>query len=131
MDIALLIIRIVLGVTIIGHGTQKLFGWFGGNGLVKTANFFESLSIKPGIPMVYLATLSEMIGGLFFALGFLTTLAAVLIIGTMVVAIITLTGKNGYWITDNGAEYNILIITVCVAVIISGPGIYAFDYVIF
>lgn len=131
MDIALLLIRMVLGVTIIGHGTQKLFGWFGGNGLGETAKFFESLGIKPGIPMVYLATLSEMIGGLFFALGFLTPLAAILIIGTMIVAIITVTGKNGYWITDNGAEYNILIITVCVAVIISGPGIYAFDYYIF
>ncbi|MBM7599539.1 putative oxidoreductase [Virgibacillus halotolerans] len=131
MDIALLLIRIVLGLTIIGHGTQKLFGWFGGNGLFNTAKFFESLGIKPGIFMVYLATLSEMIGGLFFVLGFLTPLAAILIAGTMVVAIITVTGKNGYWITANGAEYNILIITICIAMIISGPGIYAFDYFIF
>ena len=130
MDIAsigLLVIRVVLGLTFAAHGAQKLFGWFGGHGIDGTGGFFESVGIKPGKPMAVLAGLGELGGGLFFALGLLTPLAALVITATMLVAIFTVTGKNGYWITANGYEYNVAIIAVAVGVALTGAGAYSVD----
>ncbi|AEP84954.1 conserved hypothetical protein [Bacillus spizizenii TU-B-10] len=81
--------------------------------------------------MAFFAALSEIGGGLLLALGLLTPLASIMIIAAMVAAIITVTGRNGYWITNNGAEYNILIIFVAIAIIIVGPGKYSLDYLLF
>ncbi|MDF2519272.1 MAG: hypothetical protein K0R59_4568 [Sphingobacterium sp.] len=131
MNVGLLIIRIVLGVTMAGHGTQKLFGWFGGHGIKGTGGFFESIGIKPGVIMAVCAGLSELGGGLLFALGLLTPLAALIIVGTMVVATITVSGKNGYWITENGFEYNFLIIIVVIGIALIGAGAYSLDAIIF
>lgn len=131
MSLGLLIIRIVLGVTFAGHGTQKLFGWFGGHGIKGTGGFFDSIGIKPGIAMATMAGLSELVGGILFAIGLLTPLAALLITGTMVIAIATVHGKNGYWVTVNGFEYNLLIIAVVVGVAFIGAGQYSFDALIF
>jgi len=134
MDIAsigLLLIRIVFGLTFAAHGTQKLFGWFGGYGIEGTGGFFESVGIKPGKPMAVLAGLGELGGGLLFALGLLTPLAAVIISVTMLVAIITVTGKNGYWATAEGYEYSVAIIAVAVGVALTGPGAYALDALLF
>ncbi len=131
MNLGLLIIRIVLGVTFAGHGTQKLFGWFGGHGIKGTAGFFESIGVKPGAFMAIMAGLSELIGGALFVLGLLTPLAALFITGTMVVAIATVHGKNGYWITENGFEYNLLIIVVVIGIALIGAGAYSLDSLIF
>lgn len=134
MDIAsigLLVIRLVFGLTFAAHGTQKLFGWFGGYGIEGTGGFFESIGIKPGKPMAVLAGLGEFGGGLFFALGLLTPLAAVAITVTMLVAIFTVTGKKGYWATADGYEYNVAIIAVAVGVALTGPGAFALDALLF
>lgn len=131
MNLGLLIIRLVLGITFIGHGAQKLFGWFGGHGVKGTAGFFESIGIKPGVFMAIMAGLSEFAGGALFALGLLTPLAAVLITGTMIVAIATVHGKNGYWVTGNGYEYNLLITAVVVGVALIGAGSYGLDSILF
>ncbi|WP_429774470.1 DoxX family membrane protein [Bacillus velezensis] len=64
-------------------------------------------------------------------IGLFTPLASLFIIVIMAAAIITVTGRNGYWINNNGAEYNILIITVSIAIIIIGPGIYSLDHLLF
>ncbi len=64
------------------------------------------------------------------ALGLLTPLGALLIAATMVVAIAKVTGKKGYWVSKNGWEYNFLIIVVCIALILIGPGTYALDHAI-
>jgi putative oxidoreductase len=130
MDIAsigLLVIRIVFGLTFAAHGTQKLFGWFGGYGIEGTGGFFESIGIKPGKPMAVLAGLGELGGGLLFSLGLLTPLAALVIAVTMLVAIVTVAGKNGYWATANGSEYNWAIIAVALGIALTGPGAYSFD----
>jgi putative oxidoreductase len=131
VGLGLLIIRIVLGVTFVGHGAQKLFGWFGGHGIKGTGGFFESIGVKPGKVMAILAGLSELVGGALFAVGLLTPLSALLITGTMVVAIATVHGKNGYWVTGNGFEYNLLIIAVVIGVALVGAGQYSFDAIIF
>ena len=69
INIGLLIIRVVIGVIFMGHGAQKLFGWFGGYGIKGTGGWFESIGIKPGTTMALLAGLTELIGGILFTIG--------------------------------------------------------------
>ena len=95
LDIGLFIIRLIIGVLFIGHGAQKLFGWFGGHGLKGTAGWLESMNMKPAMLMAVMAGLSELVGGILFVLGLLTPLAGLLIAGTMVVAIAKVHGANG------------------------------------
>ncbi|PTM56530.1 DoxX family protein [Desmospora activa] len=124
LDLGLLIIRLVIGLTMAGHGAQKLFGWFGGHGIKGTGGFFESIGIKPGTTMAVLAGLSELIGGLLFAAGVLTPVAALLIVGTMLVAIVKVHGKSGFWVSEGGIEYNLILIAIAVGVALTGPGAY-------
>jgi putative oxidoreductase len=130
-SLGLLIIRLVFGLTLAAYGTQKLLGWFGGYGLAGTAGFFDSIGIKPGRTMAFLAGAAEICGGLLFALGLLTPLAAAIMTVTMLVAIFTVTGKKGYWITASGCEYNVAIIVVAVGVALAGPGSLALDAPLF
>lgn len=130
MDLGLLIIRLVVGLSFAGHGAQKLFGSFGGYGLKGTGGFFESIGIKPGVLMAFLAGAGELVGGLFFAAGLFTPFASALIVIPMLVAIFTVHGKNGYWITSNGFEYNLALIAIAVGVALTGPGAYALDALI-
>ncbi|CEH30342.1 oxidoreductase [Aneurinibacillus migulanus] len=131
MSVGLLIIRLVIGLTFVGHGAQKLFGWFGGHGLKGTAGWLESIGVKPGVLMAFLAGAGELVGGLLFAAGFLTPVGALLIVVTMLVAIFTVHGKNGYWATESGFEYNAILIAVAIGVALIGPGSYALDAIVF
>ncbi|MBH9967325.1 oxidoreductase [Bacillus sp. MKU004] len=131
LSLGLLIIRLVIGVLFIGHGAQKLFGWFGGHGLKGTGGWFESIGMKPGVTLALLAGLSEFVGGLLFVLGLLTPLAGILIAATMLMAIIKVHGQNGIWVTSNGYEYNLTLIAVAIGVALIGPGQYALDAFLF
>ncbi|MFL8935253.1 DoxX family protein [Rossellomorea oryzaecorticis] len=131
LSLGLLIIRLVIGVLFIGHGAQKLFGWFGGHGLKGTGGWFESIGMKPGVTLALLAGLSEFVGGLLFVLGLLTPLAGILIAATMLMAIIKVHGQNGIWVTSNGYEYNLTLIAVAIGVALIGPGQYALDAILF
>ncbi|HEU4965425.1 MAG TPA: DoxX family protein [Bacilli bacterium] len=124
MNLGLLIIRLIIGLTFAGHGAQKLFGWFGGHGLKGTGGWLESIGVKPGVLMALLAGLAELLGGLAFAAGVLVPWAAAAIVLTMLVAIFTVHGKNGYWSTQNGFEYNLALIAVAIGVALIGPGAY-------
>jgi putative oxidoreductase len=131
IDIGLLIIRLVIGLLFIGHGAQKLFGWFGGYGLKGTGGWMESLGLKPGVTMALMAGLTELIGGILFALGLLTPLAGLMIAGTMVMAIVKVHGQNGLWSTQNGYEYNLTLLAVAIGIALIGPGQYALDALLF
>ncbi|MCM3067728.1 DoxX family protein [Priestia flexa] len=131
ISIGLLLIRLVIGLSFMAHGAQKLFGWFGGHGLKGTGGWFESIGMKPGARMALIAGLSELVGGALFAVGFLTPLAALMIAGTMLIAIIKVHGPNGYWATQNGYEYNLTLLVVAISIAIIGPGYYAIDALIF
>ena len=122
IDLGLLILRLVFGLTFAAHGTQKLFGWFGGYGLAGTGSWMESIGLKPGKTMAALAGLMELAGGLLLAAGVLTEVAVVLIVATMLVAIAKVHGSKGYWSTNGGYELNLAIIAVAVAVALTGPG---------
>lgn len=130
-DLGLLIVRLVVGLLFVGHGAQKLFGWFGGYGIKGTGGWLESIGVKPGATMAVLAGLSEFGGGILFALGFVTPVGAALIIITMLVAIAKVHGTNGLWATANGYELNLLYIVIALAVALIGAGSYSLDAIIF
>ncbi|MFC4620025.1 DoxX family protein [Camelliibacillus cellulosilyticus] len=125
--IGILMIRLIVGLSFIGHGCQKLFGSFGGHGVKGTGEFFASVGVKPGPLMAIMAGLSELVGGVLFALGLFTPFATLLIAVTMLVAIFKVSGPNGYWITQNGFEYNLMLIIVVLGVSFTGPGAYSLD----
>ncbi|WP_226678354.1 DoxX family protein [Mesobacillus jeotgali] len=131
MDLGLLIIRLVIGILFIGHGAQKLFGWFGGYGLKGTGGWFDSIGMKPGVTMALLAGLAELLGGILLAVGLLTPLAALMIAGTMLMAIIKVHAPNGLWSTSNGYEYNLTLMAVAIGLALIGPGKYAIDTMLF
>ncbi|MEF3313185.1 DoxX family protein [Paenibacillus sp. GYB004] len=115
------------GLLFAGHGAQKLFGWFGGHGLKGTGGFMESLGMRPGLQMAFMAGLLELAGGLLFALGLFTPVAAACIVITMLVAIVKVHGRNGLWVTSGGIEYNLVLIAVALTVAMSGAGAYSLD----
>lgn len=80
MSLGLLIIRLVIGITFIGHGAQKLFGWFGGHGLKGTGGWMESIGLKPDVFMAFMAGSAELLGGFLFAAGVFTSVGALFMI---------------------------------------------------
>jgi putative oxidoreductase len=96
MNPGLLILRLVVGVLFVGHGAQKLFGWFGGHGREGTGSFFESLGLRPGR---------------LIALGLLTPVAPALLIAVMSVAVATVHWSKGVWATGGGFEYNLVLVS--------------------
>jgi putative oxidoreductase len=128
MAYGILFLRVVVGLTLFAHGSQKLFGWFGGHGPRGTAGFFGSLGFRRehALPMAVVAGLSEA-AGLLFALGFVTPFAALGMASVMVVAVGSIHYRNGFWATSGGYEYNLLIWAVAVAVAAAGPGRFSID----
>src|SRR6201995_3871104 len=102
MKIGRLLLRTAVGGFFVGHGTQKLFGWFGGYGLDATAGAFESLGLGPGKRHATTAGLAETAGGAGIILGAATPLASSVLIATMLTAIHRVHLKNGPWATNQG-----------------------------
>jgi putative oxidoreductase len=126
MDTALLLLRVAVGLLLIGHGTQKLFGWFGGYGLAGTGGFFHQVGFRPGKPMAALAGLGEAGGGLLLALGLLTPLAGAAVVGTLLVAASTHLDK-GVWGANGGYELPLLYAVVGAGIALAGPGAVSLD----
>ena len=121
-DVALLVLRLVVGLLFVGHGTQKLFGWFGGYGVAGTGQWLESVGIKPGKLMAAMAGASELGAGLLLILGLFIPIAALLIIATMLMSIVKVSGKNGLWVQNGGFEYNLVLIAVAAVLTLTGAG---------
>src|SRR4051794_11724127 len=130
MDLALFVLRIVVGGLFAAHGAQKLFGSFGGHGIAGTGQFFEGLGLRPGERHARAAGLGEFGGGLLLVLGFLTPLGAAAIIGVMTVAILTVHAPKGWQATEGGYEYNVVLGTVAFALAAAGPGSWSIDHAI-
>jgi putative oxidoreductase len=126
MATGLLLLRIVAGLTIAAHGSQKLFGWFGGSGLNGTAESFESLGFRPPAVMAFLAALGE-ISGVLFAAGFLTPLAALAMATVMLNAIESVHWRNGFFAATGGYEFNLQLLAIAVAIAMTGPGRFPLD----
>src|SRR5215213_3403069 len=125
IDVGLLVLRLVLGVIFIGHGAQKLFGSFGGPGISGFAKMLEQLGVKPAKPMAILAGLAEFVGGILVILGFLTPLAALALIGVMIVALPTVRLENCPFNTSAGYEFNLARAVMALTRLIIGAGAYS------
>ncbi len=130
MTLGLLILRLVVGLTMAAHGAQKLFGWFGGYGLTGPGGFLEKLGFIPGGRNALFAGLAEFSGGLLLALGLATPVAAMLIISVMFVAVATVHVKNGYFNSNQGYEYNLLLAVAALSIAIIGAGPASLDAVL-
>ncbi|MFD9409867.1 DoxX family protein [Streptomyces sp. NPDC059989] len=124
-DAGLLLLRLVLGLTMAAHGTQKLFGWFGGGGISGTGQFFTASGYPAGDAMAVLAGLTETLGGLGLAVGLLTPLAGAAIVGTLINAIAV--HGAGSFFAPKGIEYELLLTAGAAALALTGPGRYAVD----
>lgn len=127
MKLGALLIRAVVGPLFFGHGSQKLFGWFGGYGLEGTGGFFETLGLRPGKRHAAAAGAAEAVGGALLTLGLLTPVASTLVSGTMVTAIRKVHASKGPWVTEGGFEYNAVLIALMTALAENGPGALALD----
>jgi len=122
MKIGRLLLRLALGGFFIGHGTQKLFGWFGGHGPDGTAQFFEKLGLRPGRHHALAAGAAEAGGGAMILTGFATPFAASALTATMLTAINRVHFKNGPWASNGGYEYNVVLIAAALTLAEIGPG---------
>ncbi|MEI6388718.1 MAG: DoxX family protein [Spirochaetota bacterium] len=129
--IGLLVLRVILGLGFAAHGSQKLFGWFGGYGIKGTGGWLESIGIKPGALFAILTGAGEMASGIGIAAGFLSPVSAGVMILVMLVAIFTSHIKKGYWGTAGGYEYNLLIIAAALALALTGAGPLSIDAILF
>src|SRR5467141_1519910 len=117
----LLVLRLVVGLTIAAHGAQKLFGVWGGPGMNGWTQVVQRLRMRPARPLAWIAALSEFGGGLLLALGLLSPLGNLAIIGSMLVAIATVHLSKGFWVTKGGFEFNLTLIGAAAALAITGP----------
>jgi putative oxidoreductase len=122
MKIGRLIVRLVVGGLFIGHGTQKLFGWFGGPGPDGTEQMMHRLDMHPARNNALAAGATETAGGALLALGTATPLAAAGLIGVMITAIRKVHAPNGPWVAKGGYEYNLVLIAALLALVDGGPG---------
>lgn len=127
MKLGRLIARGVIGGIFIGHGTQKLFGWFDGPGLEGATQMMDKLGLRPGRRNAVAASVAETAGGAMLAAGFLTPLAGATLIGTMITAIRKVHGPNGPWNSDGGYEFNLALIAATLAIVDGGPGPLSLD----
>jgi putative oxidoreductase len=104
LDWGLLAARLIVGLALAAHGSQKLFGWFGGGGIKPTGGFFETLGFRPGAVFAVAAGSSEFLGGLLIALGLAGPVGPALVLATMLVAAVTVHLANGFWNSDSGWE---------------------------
>lgn len=122
MKFARLAARLLIGGLFVGHGTQKLKGWFGGPGIEGTTGMMESLDLHPPRRHAIAAGAAETAGGALLAAGLLTPLASATLIGVMVTAIRKVHLPNGPWVTKGGYEYNLVLIAALLALAEDGPG---------
>jgi putative oxidoreductase len=127
MNAGLLIVRVVVGLLMAAHGSQKLFGWFGGYGLTGTGGFFEGIGFRPGRFFAAAAGAAEFGGGLLVALGLLGPVGPALMVSVMVVAAISVHLPGGVFASTNGVEVPLLYGVVGAALALTGPGQYSLD----
>lgn len=127
LSLGVLILRLVVGLTLAGHGAQKLFGWFEGSGFEKLVQGYQKQGYRPPWLWACLVVLGELGGGLSLALGFLTPLGAAGGFGVMVMAIVKVHWKNGFWNSKRGIEFPLSLLASCVAIGLTGPESYSLD----
>lgn len=121
LDLAILVLRLGLGVMFVAHGLQMAFGMFGGSGVTGFSKMLSSLGFSPAIFWAYLAAYTVLIGGLFLILGILTRVSAFFLLIFIVVAAVKVHWSKGFFLPA-GFEYTFIIACVCLALLLLGPG---------
>jgi putative oxidoreductase len=130
LDAGLLVVRLVVGLLMAAHGSQKLFGWFGGHGIAGTGMYFESIGFRPGRLFAELAAVTELVSGLLVVLGFLGPVGPALMLSVMIVAAVSVHWKNGLFASANGIELSLFYATAAVGLALIGYGKYSLDAVL-
>ncbi len=125
----LLVVRLVVGLLMAAHGSQKLLGWFGGHGLAGTGMFLESIGFRPGRLFATVASVTEVVSGILVALGLLGPVGPALMLSVMIVAAVSVHWKNGVFAQTNGIELALFYGTVALALALIGFGSYSLDAV--
>lgn len=119
-------LRLTLGLVMLPHGAQKLLGWFGGSGYSGTIGFFESqLGLPPAVTL--LVILTESIGALLLIIGLGGRFAAAALIGNMIGAIAIVNLSNGFFWTNQGYEFPLMVLLVSIVILVRGSGAYSLD----
>jgi len=135
-DWVVTIVRIVLGVVFFAHGAQKALGWFGGAGLQSTVRVFRE-QLRIPAPLALLSVAAEFLGGLGLIVGLLSRIAALGIAVVMIVALVAVHGKFGFFMNwygekqGHGIEYHILVLALALAVMVKGAGAFSLDQVLY
>jgi putative oxidoreductase len=127
MKLGMTVFRATIGAIFFAHGAQKLFGWFGGHGLDGTAKAFDSMGLRPGRRQALIAGASEAGGGALLGLGLLTPVGAAAVIGVMNEAVRTVHVDKGFFVTNGGYEFNLMLAASAFALADSGPGPWSLD----
>jgi putative oxidoreductase len=120
-------LRVPIGIILAAHGSQKLFGWFGGYGLEGTGQFMASIGLNPGFVMAFLAGSAEFFGGLGLILGLMTRPAAAVSAITMLVALFWVHWGKGFFLDSHGIEYALALLSATVTLALMGGGRYSLD----
>jgi putative oxidoreductase len=127
MKLGVTVLRAALGAVFFAHGTQKLFGWFGGPGLKNAAQAFDSMGLKPGKRTALAAGTAEAGSGTLFALGLMMPVASAAAIGVMGQAVRTVHWKKGFFASEGGYEFNMTLTAAAMALADVGPGRWSLD----
>nr|WP_312973727.1 DoxX family protein [Pseudomonas sp.] len=125
--LGLTILRVLVGITFMAHGSQKLFGWFGGYGLAGVAQWMESIGLAPGYLMALMAGSAEFFGGLALVIGLLVRPASAVLAITMLVAIFSVHIGNGFFMANNGYEFALALLAATLALLVEGAGRLSLD----
>lgn len=121
------VLRIIVGIIFMAHGSQKLFGMFGGYGLEGTGQYMASLGLNPGYLMALMSGSAEFFGGLGLVVGLLARPAAVVLIVMLVIAILSVHIHNGLFMANNGYEFALALLGGAIAVLFEGAGRLSLD----
>ena len=130
LAVGLLVLRVVFGLLMAAHGTQKLLGWFGGHGLAATAGFFDAMGFRPGRAFAAMASVTEVVSGVLIALGLFGPVGPALVVSVMIVAAVSVHWKSGLLSTANGIEVPLLYAAFATALALIGPGRLSLDAVL-